>query len=95
MSEKTFEILKEFQWAIAKLNNCYIWSHFKGGTYQVLDIQFDATKDCAVYAYRRIAGPAYDESLEKDIIFTRTVEEWFSFADPQKTVKRFTRAAKS
>lgn len=89
MSDKTLELLTQFREAKKKLKGNTVFKHFKGGTYKILGTLFDATKDRVVYVYKRIDGPEYDEALEKDIFFTRTVDEWFSYADSQRTIKRF------
>ena len=77
MSDKTFELLNEFRKAKLLLKGFTVFKHYKGGTYEITGIQFDATKDRIVYAYRRITGPEYEEAWEKDIIFNRTVGDWF------------------
>jgi len=81
MSEKTLKLLNELKCAELKLNDTLEYRHYKGGLYKVLDVIFDATQSKPAYVYRRIDGPDFNEALEASIVFTRTVDDWFSTTD--------------
>lgn len=52
------------------------WSHYKGGTYEVIGHGFDAERQEINVHYRRLDGPNFNARGDSTMSFDRPISEW-------------------